>query len=480
LWLGIAVRDSCVVPVFGNNDNNNNKNNNKRKKKFKSRKADRDDNKKEEDEEETSKKVRGYTFAPVEPDPWLLPYTRVTVPSFYSYPNDNGPESSGGSSSSNNNGKNCNSDKAIFVWTPHGRQKLTPELYAAASLKGLRSKYTVSLCDYFVATKTATTLTDGDRNDHPKKQRQQQQQQPQEENMMRRSEKAERRNYQWFQYLTSQSKEKPTTTTTTTTTTTAATTIHPSLWAPILIPSEEEQVQQQSKSTTNKAISKTTQKENFHHQILDFSSDNLSGVTFIGQWRPGLLPNNLIWGSVNTTISDIAGLQWKAILSTQSLTEILDIAIEGYINVIGTKLPTHWAKDKLALGIDISMHDNESTCTTSSLGAKRRKITRDCGGTGNEQSLFNRDGCMDLSDKSFARDLRPLVEGCSCMACHQDRFSRAYIHHLVCAKELLAEILLFGHNLHHLLRLFWVLNESENASKVKDHIESQLPLYEIV
>jgi len=68
-------------------------------------------------------------------------------------------------------------------------------------------------------------------------------------------------------------------------------------------------------------------------------------------------------------------------------------------------------------------------------------------------TVLNADGCMDLADKSYARDPRPLVVGCGCFVCKDARFSRAYIHHLVVAKEMVAEILLFGHNLFSLLEL---------------------------
>ena len=58
---------------------------------------------------------------------------------------------------------------------------------------------------------------------------------------------------------------------------------------------------------------------------------------------------------------------------------------------------------------------------------------------------------IDLTDKKYAKDGAPLVEGCTCLACKNH--SRAYIHHLHQAKELLAQILLMGHNLHHFLEL---------------------------
>jgi queuine tRNA-ribosyltransferase len=60
-------------------------------------------------------------------------------------------------------------------------------------------------------------------------------------------------------------------------------------------------------------------------------------------------------------------------------------------------------------------------------------------------------GRINLRNAAFARDQRPLVEGCTCPAC--TGFSRAYIRHLVTQSEISGLRLLSTHNLHHLLDL---------------------------
>ena len=60
-------------------------------------------------------------------------------------------------------------------------------------------------------------------------------------------------------------------------------------------------------------------------------------------------------------------------------------------------------------------------------------------------------GRLNLRNASFARDERPLDEGCPCPAC--TRFSRAYLRHLVNQRELLGLRLLSLHNLRFLLDL---------------------------
>jgi len=52
---------------------------------------------------------------------------------------------------------------------------------------------------------------------------------------------------------------------------------------------------------------------------------------------------------------------------------------------------------------------------------------------------------------TFARDERPVDETCDCYTCKT--FTRAYIRHLIVAKELLAGTLISIHNLRALIRL---------------------------
>ena len=64
---------------------------------------------------------------------------------------------------------------------------------------------------------------------------------------------------------------------------------------------------------------------------------------------------------------------------------------------------------------------------------------------GRHAKLFTHHGTMNLKNEKYARDERPIEEGCSCPVCR--RYSRAYLRHLFKAEEVLA--LRFGvlHNL---------------------------------
>jgi queuine tRNA-ribosyltransferase len=66
-------------------------------------------------------------------------------------------------------------------------------------------------------------------------------------------------------------------------------------------------------------------------------------------------------------------------------------------------------------------------------------------------SAFAPDGRLNLMNATFARDERPIDETCDCYTCRT--FTRAYLRHLIVAKELLAGTLISIHNLRALIRL---------------------------
>jgi queuine tRNA-ribosyltransferase len=66
-------------------------------------------------------------------------------------------------------------------------------------------------------------------------------------------------------------------------------------------------------------------------------------------------------------------------------------------------------------------------------------------------SALTWEGRLNLRNARFARDPRPLDEGCPCPAC--TRFTRAYLRHLINQEELLGLRLLSLHNLRFLLDL---------------------------
>ena len=67
-------------------------------------------------------------------------------------------------------------------------------------------------------------------------------------------------------------------------------------------------------------------------------------------------------------------------------------------------------------------------------------------------AAFQRTGPrLNLRNRPFARDKGPIEEGCSCYTCQH--FTRAYIRHLIVAREMLSATLISIHNIHVLLQL---------------------------
>ena len=66
-------------------------------------------------------------------------------------------------------------------------------------------------------------------------------------------------------------------------------------------------------------------------------------------------------------------------------------------------------------------------------------------------AVLTRHGRLNLRNAQHADDPRPIEEGCACYACRN--FSRAYLRHLVVAKEILGLRLTTIHNLHFTLEL---------------------------
>jgi queuine tRNA-ribosyltransferase len=65
--------------------------------------------------------------------------------------------------------------------------------------------------------------------------------------------------------------------------------------------------------------------------------------------------------------------------------------------------------------------------------------------SGRTGQAFTADGALNIRNARFADDSEPIEGGCPCPAC--TTFSRAYVHHLVKAGEILGAMLMTQHNL---------------------------------
>ena len=77
---------------------------------------------------------------------------------------------------------------------------------------------------------------------------------------------------------------------------------------------------------------------------------------------------------------------------------------------------------------------------------------------GRNASAFTLDGCLRLRNARFKRDPEPIESGCRCYTCRH--FSRAYVHHLFLADEMLGPTLLSLHNVAFYCRLMAEVREA--------------------
>ncbi|MDP6708846.1 MAG: tRNA guanosine(34) transglycosylase Tgt, partial [Alphaproteobacteria bacterium] len=84
--------------------------------------------------------------------------------------------------------------------------------------------------------------------------------------------------------------------------------------------------------------------------------------------------------------------------------------------------------------------------------------------SGRTGQAFTRGGGVNIRNARHAEDPRPLDAECGCPACRN--YSRAYLHHLVRANEILGAMLLTGHNLTYYQDLMAGLREAIAESRL--------------
>jgi len=81
-------------------------------------------------------------------------------------------------------------------------------------------------------------------------------------------------------------------------------------------------------------------------------------------------------------------------------------------------------------------------------------------------AAMTRSGRLNLLNAAFTRDPLPIDEHCTCYTCRN--FSRAYLRHLIAAREMLSATLLSIHNLHTLLALMTDLRQAILAGNLSE------------
>jgi len=101
--------------------------------------------------------------------------------------------------------------------------------------------------------------------------------------------------------------------------------------------------------------------------------------------------------------------------------------------------------------------------------------------SGRTNQAFTRRGQVNLRNNRHKDDPRPLDESCTCPACRS--YSRAYLHHLCMAKEILGLMLLSWHNLHYYQELMSEMRiaiENDRFDVFQRDFEEQYTMGDIV
>ena len=95
---------------------------------------------------------------------------------------------------------------------------------------------------------------------------------------------------------------------------------------------------------------------------------------------------------------------------------------------------------------------------------------------GRHGHVYPKHGKLNLFNARFELDDRPIEEGCGCPACQM--YSRAYIRHLLKAKEMLGMRLCVLHNLYFYNHLMEEIRDAIDAGRYKEYKEETLRGFE--
>ena len=101
------------------------------------------------------------------------------------------------------------------------------------------------------------------------------------------------------------------------------------------------------------------------------------------------------------------------------------------------------------------------------VGAVKRGIDMmDCvlpSRSGRTGQVFTRRGVVNIKNARHQDDPRPLDDGCTCPSCRN--YSRAYLHHVFKAQEMISSMLLTWHNLHYFQELMTDMRSAISENK---------------
>ena len=91
---------------------------------------------------------------------------------------------------------------------------------------------------------------------------------------------------------------------------------------------------------------------------------------------------------------------------------------------------------------------------------------------GRHSHVYTNHGKLNLLNKKYEKDMSPIEEGCGCPACRS--YSRAYIHHLFKAKEMLGMRLCVLHNLYFYNKMMEEIREAIEQGRYQAYKREKL------
>jgi queuine/archaeosine tRNA-ribosyltransferase len=186
-----------------------------------------------------------------------------------------------------------------------------------------------------------------------------------------------------------------------------------------------------------------------------------SGGDLIGTNLPQVLSSSglaLTWnlkGKFGLAISDVGSVksdasdsekrkQYSPTSGGDSTNDSLENPTKRQNTDIAAVIPALSTRNTAAISVDASISasidDDEETDV-------RSRTTPD-----DFKHAHTNGGIINLWDIIHRKSLQPILANCICHACRNH--TRAYVHHLLLAKEMLGDILLYCHNQHQILQMF--------------------------
>ena len=91
---------------------------------------------------------------------------------------------------------------------------------------------------------------------------------------------------------------------------------------------------------------------------------------------------------------------------------------------------------------------------------------------GRHGHVYTNQGKINLFNQKYEKDMRPIEEGCGCPTCR--RYSRAYVHHLLKAKEMLGMRLCVLHNLYFYNTMMEEIRDAIDEGRFHSYKEEKL------